>query len=180
MNRSLISVSALAAIIQFVTYATVYGFTPVIASNIGAGNFELGLLTTMSIVPGIFASIICGSRIIAKIGERNTIIGCFLITTCSIVVIPHIRTVFFLIFTQFIGGFSRMLAFTMLLSISLSTVSDHNKGTAISIFQAFYGVGMFIGPSALGMISEHAGLSWGFWIVGLITGLGSLVRYYWT
>ncbi len=173
-NKSLLLVSGLAAVIQFVTYATVYGFTPVIANNIGAGNFELGLLTTLSIVPGIFASIICGSGIIAKIGERKTIIGCFLITTCSIVVIPYVHTVFVLILTQFIGGFSRMLAFTMLLTISLSTVSDNNKGTAISIFQAFYGIGMFVGPSALGIISEYAGLRMGFWIVGLITGIGSL------
>ncbi|MFP4199488.1 MAG: MFS transporter, partial [Halanaerobium sp.] len=60
-NRSLLTVSFLAILMMMISYATTFGFIPVYAKNLGAGSFLLGLLTTLTTIPGILSSYLSGS-----------------------------------------------------------------------------------------------------------------------
>ena len=60
-KKQLLIPSGLAVLVQLITFASVYGFTPIAAQNIGANEMQTGLLTTLSTLPGIFASALSGS-----------------------------------------------------------------------------------------------------------------------
>ncbi|NLM60792.1 MAG: MFS transporter [Clostridiales bacterium] len=165
---NLIIVSVLAILSQFVTYATVYGFTPIVAKSLGASSTQLGLLSTLSILPGIPAGALSGSYFAKKFGEKKTLIAGFIVVAFSCIVIPFIKNVPILIITQIIGGFGRGVIVPLLMGLCIKNVEENKRGSAMGFYQAIYGLGMFTGPVAVGFISDAAGLNIGFYFAAFI------------
>jgi len=177
-NRNLIIVSGLAVLVQLLTFATIFGFTPVAARRIGASGFQLGLLATLATLPVVFSSAMSGTLFTDKLGERGTIAVGFLVIAFSAFVIPFVKSVPLLYVTQVIGGFGRGMVFPILMGLSIKRVSQEGRATAMGFFQAIYGLGMFIGPTLFGSLSDWAGLSWGFWTAGFVGLLSALLAVY--
>ncbi len=173
-DRGLLLVSSLAVLVQLITFATVYGFTPVAAESIGAGDFELGLLTTLSTLPRILAAILSGALFSKLYGERRIIMWGFLVLSLSCMAIPFVRSMPLLYLTQVVGGFASGLIFPLLMGLSIKTVVDGKRASAMGFFQAIYGVGMFAGPVLVGSVSDAFSLAWGFWLVGIVGLVGAL------
>ncbi|NMA95596.1 MAG: MFS transporter [Clostridiales bacterium] len=174
-EKNVLISSGLAVLIQIITFATVYGFTPVAAARLGADEFQRGLLTTLSTIPTIFASALSGSVFAKKAGAKRTIILSFVLFSISCALIPIIKDLRVLYFTEVIGGFARGLVFPILMGISIGSVDVKMRGTAMGFFQSIYGLGMFLGPVLVGIISDMASLSWGFWIISLLGIIGSII-----
>ena len=173
-NKHLVAVSLLAILIQIITYATMYGFTPLLAKNIGANNFELGILTALAIIPGVFISSLTGF-FTERFGERPTIVCGFLMMTIYSITIPFLGHIYFLYLAQFMGGIGRNLIFPLLMGLSIKGVATEIQGTAMGVFQALYSLGMFAGPIILGFVSEYSGLNFGFIFIGFISLLGAIL-----
>lgn len=174
-NYSLLTVSFLAVIFQLIVFATTLGFIPVVAEQLGANSIHLSLLTIITITPGIFSSSLSGSYFTPRFGERNTIVGGFLLIAFSCIVVPYINQLWVLYLTQILNGFGQGIVFPTLMGLSIKNVVHSKRGTAMGFFQAIYGLGMFIGPVLLGFLSDFAGMNIGFWIIGLIGLLGALL-----
>lgn len=174
-DKDLLLVSALAILVQLLTFATVFGFTPVAAKGIGANDFELGILTTISTLPGIFVSALSGAFFARRYGERKTLFAGFMIIAVSCLVIPLINNIYILYVSQFIGGCGRGLVFPLLMGLSIKKTEEDKRATAMGFFQAIYGLGMFIGPIAVGFLSDMAGLKWGFWFTGITGIIGAII-----
>ena len=168
-SRNLIIVSVLAILSQFVTYATVYGFTPIVAEALGASSTHLGLLSTLSILPGIPAGALSGSYFGKKFGEKRTLIIGFIVVAFSCVVVPLVNSFPVLIITQIIGGFGRGVIVPLLMGLCIKNVEENKRGSAKGFYQAIYGLGMFTGPVAVGFISDIASLNLGFYFAAFIS-----------
>ena len=177
-DKTLIFVSVLAILAQLTTFSTVYGFTPVAAQKIGATNFELGVLSTLSIIPGIFASALSGTFFTKRYGETKTVFWGFIVSALSCLVIPYTKSVYMLYISQFIGGFGRGVVFPILMGLSIKNVSADRRATAMGFFQAVYGIGMFLGPVIVGALSDAVGLTYGFWVSGLISLLAAVLIFF--
>ena len=175
---NLLSVSFLAILVQLITFATIFGFNPVIARNIGASDTQLGLLATLSNVPTIPAAVLAGTFFTDLIGERKTIIAGFIVVALTTVIVPYINNLNLLFLSQIIGGFGRGLIYPLLMALSIKEIKDNQRATAMGFFQAIYGIGMFIGPVIVGFISDYAGLTAGFWFVTFVSvGAAILSRF---
>jgi len=174
-NFDFIMCSILAIISQFITFATVFGFTPIIAKKLGAMPFDLNLLSAVSTFPIIISAVLSGSYFTAKIGERNTIIIGFIITAITSSCIPFLSSLPLLYITQFIGGFGRGMTFSLLMGLSIKTVEVKKRATAMGFFQAVYGIGMTVGPAVLGFIGDTLGFNWGFLFTGVVSIIGAIV-----
>ena len=163
----LLIASGLAVLLQIITFATVYGFTPLAAKNLGATQGQISLLTTFSTFPSIFASALSGSAPVVRFGKRKTLTLGFIMMGLSAGLIPSINNINLLYLSKIAGGFARGAVFSILMSTSIQTVGNDKKATAMGFFQAIYGLGMFLGPIIVGFISDFLNLSWGFWITGL-------------
>ena len=166
-QRNLVVASLLGFCLQILTYGTVYGFTPVAARQIGANNWELGMLQTLYILPGILASALSGVYFANRLGERFSIAAGFAATAAAYAVIPSITGIFGLYLSQILGGFARGVVFPLLMGLAIKDVPGHQRASAMGVYQAVYGVGMFLGPVIVGMVSDRAGLDWGFWLIGI-------------
>jgi MFS family permease len=167
-KKELLHISILGIFVSFISFATVFGFTPVYAKSIGATNFNLGMLTAFTLLPGVIAAAL-GSVVFAKrFGEARTIIAGFALIGLSSLVIPSITSLKWLYLAQISGGFSKGLTMSLLMGLSIKNVEPEKRATAMGVFQAVYALGIFAGPFVVGLISDALGLSWGFWLTGVI------------
>jgi len=174
-NHSLLTVSFLAILFQLIVFATTFGFIPVVAANLGASSLHLGLITVITTVPAILSSYLSGSFFTPRYGERNTIVAGFVIIALSCIVVPFINGLSILYLSQIMNGFGQGIVFPILMGLSIKNVVHNKRGTAMGFFQAIYGLGMFIGPVLLGVISDLAGINIGFWIIGMIGFIGAFL-----
>ncbi len=170
----LLRFSVLAIFIQFITFSTVYGFTPVAAKDLGASDFQLGLITALSTLPTALGAVLSGSVLRKHLGEKLTLLSGFAVAVFCTAVIPFINTLPVMYVTQAAGGFSRGMVFPMLMGLSIMYTDEKRRASAMGFFQAIYGIGMFLGPSICGLIADTLGLPWGFWFAGL-TGVAGFI-----
>lgn len=174
-DRNLLRLSWLGVIMQVVSFVTVFGFLPVAAKALGAGNFELGLLTTITMVPSIFSSALSGSFFAERFGQRVTLVFGFFIMSMTCMVIPCINSLSWLYISQAIGGFGRGLVMPLLMGLCIQNFQADRRSTAMGIYQAIYGLGMFGGPVIAGIVSDRFGLAMGFWVTGIVGMAGAVL-----
>ena len=175
--RQLLIVSVLAIISQLLIFATTFGFTPVAAARLGADASTLGLLLAMTALPGIISGALSGSYFSRIFGPKIVISAGFLITAVSILLIPLCTNLPSLFITQMVGGFSMGAVFPLLMGLGIKDIPIEKRGSAMGFFQAVYGIGMFLGPLAVGISTDHMSLDSGFLIAGLIGIAGSVMAY---
>lgn len=174
-NFSLLSVSFLAIIFQLIVFATTFGFIPLVAKHLGASDLHLGLIATVSAIPAIFSSSLSGTFFTPRFGEKKTIMGGFIVMALATIVVPYVGSLPLLFLSQIVGGFGRGLVFPVLMGLSIKNIIEKKRATAMGFFQAIYGLGMFIGPVLLGVLSDTVGIETGFWVVGLIGICGAIL-----
>lgn len=167
-DRILLTVSFLAILFQLLTFATVFGFTPVYAEALGAGKLDMGILTFCSTLPTAIASWIGGGHLAQRIGERNVVVLGFVLSGVFTVVIPFTDSFWLLVATQAIAGFGRGFTTPVLMALSIKHMDSGRRATAMGFYQAIYGLGMFAGPYLMGLLGDSLDLDQGFLIVGLL------------
>jgi len=173
-NFHVLMAATMAILVQLVVYGTVFGFVPVAARSLGATNFELGLLTTLSTLPSIIASMMAGTWFVRRLGLQATLYAGFLMLAVSAAAVPFLDNMLQLYGVQFLGGFGRGLVFPLLMALSVKSMQEETKATAMGVFQSLYALGMFVGPVMVGLAADMAGLNVGFWLCG-IAGLTGIV-----
>jgi MFS family permease len=167
-DRILLTVSFLAILFQMITFATVFGFTPVFAQSLGATKLDIGLLTFCSIFPTAVAAWVGGRQLSHRIGEKYVIMLGFFLSGVFTVFIPLSGNIGVLIFTQTIAGFGRGLVSPLLMALSIKQMDIGKRATAMGFYQSIYGLGMFAGPLLMGVIGDWLTLKQGFILVGLL------------
>ena len=171
-ERDLLIVSGLAILTQFMTFATAYGFTPLHAEAIGASQGELGLLTFVSNLPVALAALFTSGELVVKLGEKNAVVWGFILGGLAAAVVPFTTSLPMLYVTQALGGLGRGVIFPILMALSIKTVPEEKRATAMGFFQAIYALGMFGGPMLVGIIGDISGLTGGFLLTGLLGIIG--------
>ena len=176
-DRTLLIVSSLSILFQVITFATVFGFTPVYAQELGASKFDMGLLTFCSTFPTAMAAWIGGRHLAQRIGEKNVVVLGFVLGGVFTILIPFTSNLALLMLSQAIAGFGRGFSFPVLMSLSIKHMEPGKKATAMGFFQAIYGFGMFLGPGFMGATGDFLTMKLGFVIIGAIGCLAAVLSY---
>ena len=172
-DRSLALAALLGLLVQLISFGTVFGFAPLVAKNLGASYAEIGLLPTIYLLPGIVASLLSATFFLRFFSERLLVTAGFLIMAAGCFSIPFVPDITTLFITQAIAGFARGMVFPILMSLGIRDVAGNRQATAMGFFQTIYGMGMFLGPLIVGVISDWAGMLWGFMFAGASGMLGT-------
>lgn len=159
LTPTLLTVSLIAALGQYVNFITIYGFSPVYATQIGATKTQLGMLIVVGMLCQMIAALLSGTWCAARFGERWTITTGFLIAGVGTVMIPSAHTIGGLYIAQAIAGVGRGLTHPVLMGTAVLSVPQDERGTAMGVFQAVYAMGMFAGPAIGGMLGDWIGLT---------------------
>lgn len=170
-NRRLVSVSLLGLLSQLITFSTVFSFTPLLATELGAESFHLNLYNILFILPQIFFATLSGTVIRDRFGEKATLTAGFALVTLSCIMIPFLNHYVQLFPIMLLSGIGTSMSFPLLMGIAIKDVEIAYKSSAMGFYQSVYAVGMTIGPILIGMVSGHFGLTAGFMTVA---GIGLL------
>ncbi len=177
-KKDVITISILGALSQLITYGTTLGFTPVVAFNLGATYYQLGIITMLFVLPQILVSALSGSVIINRLGERNTLLIGFVINTVLSIIIPFVPLLGILYAVQMINGIGMALTFPLLTGLVIRNVPDRLRNAVMGFYQAVFGLGMIIGPILLGTVGDKYGLMVGFLAVGFMGFLAIMLTIY--
>ncbi len=176
--RSLLATSGIGALFQFITFGLNISFIPIFADGLGATKTDLGTITTVSYLTYGIASLaaVLGIR---RFSERAFVIGGFVITALTIVILPAMHTVPALLALQAVNGLARGFVFPVLMGISIKEVPEHERASAMGVFQSIYAIGMFSGPAVAGIIADAIGMTGLFLIVSLFPILSIVAALRW-
>jgi len=171
-NRQLLCVSLLGVLSQMITFATTFGFTPMTAVQLGASNFQLGLLGMTSALPGLLLSPLAGTVLPKKFGVKYTLVVGFAVMGLATAAIPLCGNLWQLFAVQLLSSSGGTVVFTLLMGLCIYGIPNEQRATAMGFFQAVYGLGMFLGPFIMGWLSFGVGLNAAFNFIGGIGVVG--------
>lgn len=155
-GRQLLVVSLLAALTQYMTWVTVFGFTPVYAQGLGASPAQLGWLTGASLVSQALTSITVG-RLTARLGAYRLLLAGISVLGLTTAAIPFVETLSALMILQVTSGVGRGLVASLLMGLSIQGVPRSHRAMVMGVYQSIYAAGMFLGPVVAGAIGNALG-----------------------
>lgn len=192
-DRQLRVSTILATIYQLVVWATAQGFVQNWAREIiGVGKTQLGYLSVAYLLPSIILSQLNGKILVKKYSRRYIILSGFFLMALACFSYPRTNSLGSLLCVQSILGSGVGLIMPLTMAGAVECISDEKRGAAMGIYQAVYGLGMFLGPSIAGVIIERfsvivngsagvkSGYSANFYFAMGIALFGSLLTVYLT
>ena len=171
-NRQLLCTSFLGILIQYIIFATTFGFTPIAAVQLDASQFQLGMLGVASALPGLVFAPMAGTTLPRLFGVKATLSIGFGLTGLGAALIPFCTTLWHIFAIQVIGSIGAVTVLTLLMGLCIVDISSEKRATAMGFFQAVYGLGMFLGPFTMGWFSHTFGLNPSFIMISTIGLIG--------
>ena len=177
-DKNLLAMSILAIFMQMILQSTVNTFTPQAATHAGADLMQLGLIATVSSVPAILASFVCGKLFSGRnVNVRLVLAIGFALQVAGTLIIPLTAGIAPVFVSTVIIGLGCGICFSALLGFCTQTVDESRRSAAMGFFQAIYGFGMFIGPLIMGVFVDWIGLSGGFFMAAAVALMGFVMTF---
>jgi len=159
--------SLLCAVLQFAMWTGTFTFSPILAARLGASDVSLSLLTSMNIllvVAGSFAA----SAAVKRVGSRAMVVLSFVLIGIATGLLAVANSLAVVFVAQFCFGLASGVGYPVLMGLSIRHVDEDQRASAMGLFQATYGLGMFGGPWLSGILANNIGVQPMFAIVGAV------------
>ncbi len=170
---SLLLVSIVAAVVQYAVFSTSYAFIPIYASEVlGLDSSQIGALTSIVLVPNALMAGLAAS--LSTRTKEMTLVTLGLLTLAiATALTPFITSFWPLLAGRALFGVGLGLTYPVLMGLSIKSVPQEQRASAMGAFQAIYALGMTVGPAISGFISDQLGLNAVFWVsaVACLAGL---------
>lgn len=155
-NRRLLMSTLLATLYQMVAWSTALGFVQNWAREvIGLTTAQLGYLSVANLLPNMVLSRLSGTRFLRKLGRKAVLCAGFLLLAAACFLYPKTDSLGTLLAVQALLGSGVGLIMPQTMSGAIEEIPDEKRGAAMGIYQAVYGLGMFVGPVLAGLIMER-------------------------
>ena len=167
-TRSVMLPSALNLVAQYATWATTFGFIPILAQKLGASDVTQSILVSLNIAI-ITAGNLVTTAILKRINARQLVYLSFLFLAGGIAA-AALASSLTLVFVAAIGiGLANGIGYPVLMGLSIEKVPDTERSTAMGMYQAIYAIGMFAGPWLSGILAKAIGLQPMFGVTAFFT-----------
>ena len=156
-----------------------FGFTPNYALNIGLTENELTFIVFSFMIPHAIAPLVIEKVFLSRFREWTVLKLAFLTAGCFTCLIPFADTKLLLCIIQSVNGFSLGIIFPLMLGMSVKSIPEQKKATAMGAYQALYAIGIFAGPFFAGLLNSHLGIEAGFYFAGSLGIVATLAVVLW-
>ncbi|HUZ17771.1 MAG TPA: MFS transporter [Spirochaetia bacterium] len=164
--------SFISAIGQIGNWAVTLGFMPILATQAGAGEIEVGLLIGLNVVASMVGNLL-NTVVTRRISRTSLLYGAFALFSAGIVFIALIHSIVLFFVGSFVIGLSTGFSYPTLMGLSIERVDQSHRTTAMGIHQAVYSIGMFVGPWIGGIVADAIGIRWMFGATAALCLVGS-------
>ena len=157
LRRDVLLPALIAAASQYANWATTFSFTPILAKGLGATDVALSLLTSANIGV-VIAGNLAAATISRRIGARWMAVIAFALMAVGITGITLAPALPLLFLAQFCIGLAQGSSYPVLMGLSIQSVDEEQRATAMGLHQAVYAIGMFTGPWLSGLLADEVGI----------------------
>lgn len=156
-RRDVLLPTLLAVLSQYVSWATSFGFVPIIADRFGATPIQQSLLMTANIA-GLAVGTLGATAALRRFGAKPLVAASFVIVAVSTAFLALPAGLGLLLIVQTALGLAHGVGYPVLMGLSIRYVGGAERTTAMGLHQAIYALGMFAGPALSGVLAEAMGL----------------------
>ena len=178
-DKDLCISAGLTTLFQFAVFSTTYTFTPIIAKSLGMNDALIGLLTAFFTLTGIISALLSSTIFKKILGAKKTVTIAFLFSGVLFSLMAFNSSIILLFLLQIAAGLFMGLILPLLMGESLKNIPKEKKGTAMGFYQSVYGIGMVLGPYAVGLITRYSNIKAGYiMVLGICTAAAILTYMY--
>lgn len=161
-NKNFWVCAVLEAIVQFLIYSTILGFTGVFAQEaLGADSLRLGLIAVICQLFSVVTSIVFGRLGKRRLPERGILAASFLIIAAYCAFTPACGLTG-IILLQIAGGIGYGIGNVIPLANAGRELGARHQILSMGIFQTIYSIGMTTGPAVTGFLFDKTGNNYSF------------------
>lgn len=103
-----------------------------------------------------------------RFGRKQVIFPAVCLIGFNLFLISLVKSFWMFVLTGLIGGFGQGLIFPALSTYFIDIIGRENKGLAISLYLAFFDIGMGFGSTFFGWVSDLYGYRWMYLLAGVL------------
>ncbi|HEY9076636.1 MAG TPA: MFS transporter [Anaerolineaceae bacterium] len=149
--------SLLSAVLQYASWASTFGFIPILAKQLQASDVVQGLLMSMNLgvmtVGNLFAT-----AIVKRLGARTMVYASYVLMSAGILLAAFANAIWMVVAAQVLTGLASGVGYPVLMGMSIQQVDNAERATAMGLHQAVYAIGMFAGPWLSGILADAVGI----------------------
>jgi predicted MFS family arabinose efflux permease len=163
---SLLIISLLSILAHSIIFTTIFGFIPTYALHIGLRTNDISFIVLAFMIPHAIATLFIGKYVVPFFGEWKSLQIAFLLAAMGTIVTPLVEMKWLFLVVQGVNGFALGLIFPLLLGMSIESIAQEKRATAMGAYQALYAIGIFAGPFVAGIFNAKFGIDAGFYFAG--------------
>jgi DHA1 family multidrug resistance protein-like MFS transporter len=149
--------TVISTLVHYADWSVTFGFLPILAQEMGAGDVVKSLLISLNIAAIVVANLL-NTLLQKKTGYRPLLMGGAFLFFGGMIFIAFAPDTSFLFFGTVSMGFAFGIVYPILMGMSIHRVQREERTTAIGIHQSFYAIGMFTGPWLSGILADMIGI----------------------
>lgn len=167
LRPDVIRPAVLAALYQFVVWSTTLSFTAILAKRLGASDVMISILSSSGTGVVLLGNLMTAT-LVYQIGKKRMVGVSFITLSMGAFLAALSPSLAWLFAAQYLVSFSSGILQPLLMGMSIEKVEGNERATAMGLYQAVYGIGMFTGPFVGGRIADWLGLQPMFAVSGII------------
>ncbi len=149
--------SCLNIVVQYASWASVFGFVPILAQQLGVSDVSQSMLVSVNIVCVVLGNAV-SSCVITRSGPYQLMYSSFVLTAAGLIAAALATGLPALWCASFAIGLSWGIGYPLFMGLSVEFVAEEQRSTAMGMHQAIYGLGMFAGPWLSGIFADLSGI----------------------
>lgn len=158
-RREVLLPSLLSAVTQYANWTSTFGFTPILAQQLGATDVTQSMIVTTQMVVVIIGNM-SATFLVRKVGERRLVLFSFWILAFGVGLTAVAKGLSMLFIAQVFIGMAHGINYPVLTGMNIRYVKDSERNTSLGLHQSVYAIGMFAGPWLSGILAQTIGLRW--------------------
>ncbi len=157
---------------QIGNWAITFGFLPILAGRLGAGDVTKSLLVSLNLL-ALAVGNLFNTMIIDRVRHIPLLLVSITFFAGGVVLCAVAPGVELLLVATAVMGLANGFSYPTLMGLSIHSVDQSLRTSAMGIHQSVYAVGMFTGPWIGGIIAEVAGIRFMFGVAAAFIVLAS-------
>lgn len=164
-RRDVLMSALTSGVSQYANWAFSFGFTPVLAKQMGGDAVMQSAVVTWHLIVFALANFIA-SRLTQRVGERAMVYASFLAICLGTTIAAFARALPFVFLAQGFIGLGVGINFPVLMGVSIKNIAGNERATAMGLHQTIFAIGMSLGPAFSGALADAIGLQPMFGVTG--------------
>ncbi len=156
-RRDVLLPALLNAVGYYAEWASIFGFLPILARQMGATDMTQSTLMSAYILVFTLGNL-ATTAVVNRVGAQRMVYGGFVLLAAAVGLAGVAPSLSVLALSYAGVGLAFGVVTPVLMGMSIRYVADAERTTAMGLHQAVYAVGMFAGPWASGHLADRIGI----------------------